>query len=287
MERLLAVAALIALIHFVNTLIYSVRLSGVRTRKLALAISLFNVVFLLASTANTIQAPLLASIVERVINAGEAFMLSGEQLLLHPVYQEQLKALEYQIRLVMVGATVGTLLGAAMIPAFVQVFSRAILIFDRIGSVPQMILMMLISPRRVIALSRQLYLPARNSLRLLTARRMALPKTFLVLNIVVTGIYTTGVLSALYAMALFPDLRATAALLSPIINGVATVLSATVVDPTAATITDQALNGERSEEDVKQMALYLSVTRFLGTIFAQLLFLPSAYLIRYVAAWLA
>lgn len=290
MDRLLAVAVLTAVIHLVNTLTYSVRLSGVRTRRLATAISLFNVIFLLASTANTIQGPLLSSIVERAINAGEAQLsgkIPGDQLINQPVYMEQLALLDHNIRFVIAAATVGTIIGTALIPAFVHIFIRAILLFEESGSVPRMIGMALISPRRLFSLSRQFCLPRGNSFKLLTVRRIALPKTFLVLNIIVTGVYTTGVLSALYAGALFPDFRSTAALLSAVINGIATVLAATVVDPTAASITDQAIRGERSEADVKQMALYLSVTRFLGTIFAQAIFLPSAYFIKYVATWLA
>ena len=40
MERLLIVAALTAVIHMINTLIYAVRISGVRTQRLATALSL-------------------------------------------------------------------------------------------------------------------------------------------------------------------------------------------------------------------------------------------------------
>ena len=130
-------------------------------------------------------------------------------------------------------------------------------------------------------------IPGREAFRNLSSRKGAIPKTFIILNFFVTGIYTTGVLSALYAGALFPDFRAAAATLSAVVNGVATILSATVVDPTAAVITDQALRGDRSEEDVKQMAIYLSISRFLGTGFAQVIFVPSALLIKFMASLLA
>ncbi|KUK40790.1 MAG: hypothetical protein XD69_1163, partial [Clostridia bacterium 62_21] len=72
-------------------------------------------------------------------------------------------------------------------------------------------------------------------------------------------------------------------LLAPLVNGVATVLAATVVDPTAAMITDQALRGVRGEEDVKLMVMYLALTRLLGTMLAQVLFLPAAEAIYLVA----
>ncbi len=290
MERLLIVAVLTAIIHSINTLVYAVRISGVRTQRLATAFSLFNVVFLLASTANSIQGFLLASIVEQAIKVGEeqsgGMVLSG--LLIHqPAYQTQLTILDYKIRLVIVAATVGTIIGAALIPAFVNIFNRAIFLFEETGSVPRMIGMLFFSPRRVFKLAGQIYLPRKKSLSLATIRRKSIPKTFLVLNLVVTGVYTTGVLSSIYAGALFPDFRTTAASLSAVVNGIATILAATVVEPTAAAITDQALRGERSEDDVKQMALYLAITRILGTVLAQFIFVPAAYLVKFAASLLA
>jgi len=290
MERLLLVAALTALIHFVNTLIYAVRISGVRTGRLATAFSLFNVIFLLASTANSVQGFLLASIVERAIKAGQTGVggiAAAENLVRHPAYQAQLGALELDFRLIIAAATAGTMLGAMLIPAFVHIFSRAIFLFEETGSVPGMMARFLFSPRRVFGRAGRPSLSGRNLFKAAAARRLAIPSAFLVLNLVVTGVYTIGVLSSLFAGALFPDFRITAATMSAVVNGIATVLAATVVDPTAAAITDQALRGERSEDDVKQMALYLTITRLLGTVFAQLIFVPSAHLIKLAASLLA
>lgn len=290
MERLLIVAALTAVIHFINTLAYAIRISGVRTRRLATAFSIFNVIFLVASTANTIQAPILASIVEMVIKTGQTqtgVRVTDAQLVDSAVYQALLASLSDNIRIVILAATAGTIIAAALIPAFVNIFNRAIFLFEETGSVPRMLGSIIISPRRFMKIGGQIYLPGRSSLKIATKKKMAIPKTFLFLNIIVTGVYTTGVLSAIYAGALFPGFRSTATLLSAVVNGVATILSATVVEPTAAAITDQALREERGDEDVKQMVLYLTLTRVLGTVFAQVIFLPSAYLVKYVAALLA
>ncbi|BAF60709.1 hypothetical protein PTH_2528 [Pelotomaculum thermopropionicum SI] len=290
MERLLIVAALTAVIHLVNTLVYAVRISGVRTRRLATAFSLFNVIFLLASTANSIQGFLLASIMERVVEAGQTLpgvRIPADQLIYHPAYQKLLASLEYNTRIVIAAATLGTLLGAALIPSFVHIFARAIFLFEETGSVPRLVGLIFFSPRKFLKLSGQVYLPRKNSLKLAAARKANIPKLFLILNLVVTGIYTTGVLSAIYAGALFPSFRTTASTLTSVVNGIATILAATVVEPTAAAITDQALRGERSEDDVKQMALYLTVTRLLGTVLAQLIFVPSAYLVKFAASLLA
>ncbi|MDA8097884.1 MAG: lipid II flippase Amj family protein [Clostridia bacterium] len=286
MTRLLIVIALTSVIHLINTLIYSVRLSGVRTQRLATAISLFNVIFLISSTANMIQAPLLSAIVERSINTaldGVAVPGRLNEFVDTPAYQVQLGLLAEDIRLVILAATLGTIIGALMIPTFVRVFSRLILIFDEIGSVPRLVLLILFSPRRLRRAMDYVQVPSMSEIRRTAHERIGLPKGFLVFNVVVTGIYTTGVLSALYAGALFPDYRSTAVLLSAIVNGFATVLLATIVDPTAARITDQAIRGVRPERDVQMMVFWLAVSRLAGTVLAQLLFVPAALLIRFVA----
>lgn len=290
MDRLLIVAALTAVIHFTNTLAYAVRISGVRTRRLATAFSLFNVIFLVASTANTIQAPILASIVEMVIKTGQTqagVRVTDAQLVNSAEYQALLVSLSDDIRIVILAATVGTLIAAALIPAFVNIFNRAIFLFEETGSVPRMLGSIIISPRRFMKIGGELYLPGRSSLQIASKKRIAIPKTFLFLNIIVTGVYTTGVLSAIYAGALFPGFRSTATLLSAVVNGIATILAATVVEPTAAAITDRAMREDRGDEDVKQMVLYLTLTRVVGTVFAQLIFLPAAYLVKYAASLLA
>ncbi|MDI6630987.1 MAG: lipid II flippase Amj family protein [Bacillota bacterium] len=287
-NTLAIVIGLTVLIHLVHTLIYSVRLAGVRTERLATAYSLFNLIFLIASTANTVQAPLLSSLVEKAINRGLAAVpprAPAEVLLASPVYREELAVLDHNIRLVILAATLGTILGGLLIPAFVRIFSRGILLFEEVGSVPRLILFSL-SPRRLYRTIKTVRPAAPEALRRAIRQRTSIPKGFLLLNVLITGIYTTGVLSALYAGALFPYYRATATLLSPIVNGIATLLAATVVDPTAAMLTDQALRGKRDERDIRQMVTHLAVTRFLGTLLAQVLFLPAAQIVRYVAAFI-
>ncbi|MEW6273965.1 MAG: lipid II flippase Amj family protein [Bacillota bacterium] len=263
----MVVALLTTVIHMTDTLVYAVRFSGVSTKRLATAFSLFQIISLLASTANLIQAPLLSSVVEQVINIG--LKETGH-------HQELLLQLNHQIRLVILSATAGTVAGVLFTPVFIYVFTRIIFLFEEAGSIPRLILMLL-SPRWVFLLisKRSLWSPRRK-----VFSRRNIPLTFLAANVIIIGIWTTGVLSALYAGALIPDYRSTASLLSGVVNGMATILSAVVVDPTAATITDQALRGERDQNDVKQMVYFLCLTRILGTFLAQFLFLPAADLIK-------
>ncbi|MBE3587661.1 MAG: lipid II flippase Amj family protein [Thermoanaerobacteraceae bacterium] len=282
MTRLLVVAVLTAIIHLINTLIYSVRLAGVRTQRLATALSLFQVIFLIASTANLIQAPLMSTIVEHAINTGLK-QAGGADVLSDPFYQGLLEQLKWQIRLVILSATAGTVLGGLLIPTFVRVFIRGIMLLEDTGSVPRMFLKLALSPRQMFSLIRQIRLPGVGRFRDTLREPLRIPRFFLLANILITGIWTTGVLSALYAGAMLPQFRSTATLTSGIVNGVASVLAATVVDPTAAMITDQAMRGVRPEEDVKQMSVYLALTRLLGTVLAQVFFIPGAIIIRFVA----
>jgi len=290
MDRYLVVLALTVVLHLISTLAYSARVAGVRTQRLLTAFSLYNVVYLLATFSNNIQAPLLTSIMEHGIKAGAiqaGNLVPAEQLVYHEAYREQLVILAGQIRLVMVAATLGTMVGAVMIPIFVRVFVRAIQLFEKTGSVTWAFLKLPFSRLPWRGLHARLFFPFRcGSIKTLLIQKIVIPKKFLLINIIVTGLYTSGVLSALYAGAMFPDFRTTAATLATFINGIATILGAIVVEPTASSITDEALRGDRDEWDVKQMAFYLALTRLLGTIFAQVLFLPCAHLIKLIAQML-
>ncbi len=284
MGRLLAVFFLTAMIHLINTLIYSVRISGVKTGRLATALSLFNVVFLVSSTANMIQGPLLATIVEGAIHRGwssEVTPVMEREMNFPQGYFAQLDALAGEIRVIIIAATLGTLLGTLLIPYFIKAFEYVIIAFDKIGSVPRVILMALLAPQK---LAKYVSVPEPPKLSGKAKYEMTgLPWNFLAANVLVTGIFTVGVLSALYAGALYPGYRASATMLASVVNGIAQVLFATIVDPTAARLTDQALRGKRALMEIKKMAYCLALTRLTGTVLAQALFLPSAYFIRYVA----
>ncbi|HOV80032.1 MAG TPA: DUF2837 family protein [Bacillota bacterium] len=286
MDRLLPVTILTAFIHMIITFHYSIRLAGLRTGRLFTAISIFNVVYLLASASNVIQAPLLTSVIEHAIKAGtmQAGVAPAGQLPCAETYKEQLILLEGKLRLVMFASTAGTAAGALMIPAVVRVFIRAIRIFEEVGSVPVVFVRLFFSlPWRRAGAALPRFRPA----ALLIKKRMAIPKNILLINIVVTGFYTTGVLSALYAGAMFPDFRSTATSLSVIVNGFAVVIGSVVVEPVLSAITDQAMCGARNETDIKQLTLCMALTRLLGTVFAQVFFLPCAYLVEYFARLLA
>ena len=290
MDRLLFVFLLTAFINLINSLTRSSRLSGVRTGSLATAISLFGVVYLAASFANTLQAPLLASTVELIIKGAynEALLIApGAGVTTVPVYQEALADLNQKLRFVLLGATAGALLGTLAIPSFVTSFSNAINAFGRTGSVFRVIPLILLSflkPRSGI-LKIRMSSPA--TLRELISRRMATPWSFLLWNMFSYSLWTSNVLAGLYAGALFPEFRGTAIMMAAIVGNAAIVVNVMMVDPVLAVVTDAVARGDKPEAELKQIIFLLAISNLLGTILAQAIFEPVARGLMILTRWVA
>jgi len=260
MNPLLLICILTGIIHLAETAAASMRLAGVRTKQVATSLSFVNATLLVTRTSNMIQAPFLGGMVDAAILHGNPMSLVTN------------------FRWVIFAAFIGNSIGAILTPFFVAVFTKAIQRFEKVGSVPRLIGAAFI-PRNFKAILKRLRLPERESLLNLSLK--GIPQTFLWVNLILVSIYAIGVLSSLYAGALVPEFRITASQLSAIVNGIATILLVTLVDPTCAYITDQAVRGKRKESDVRAMVFYIIMGRVAGTlILSQLLFLPSAEYIK-------
>lgn len=279
MERLLLVFLLTVFINLINTLTRSSRLAGVRTGHLATAISLFGVVYLAASFANTLQAPLLASTVERIIDEA-----GSQSLLVAPgvsgtstwPYQEALSGLNGKLRLVIFGATTGTFLGMLLIPSFITSFSNSIIAFRWTGSVIKVTMLILGSLLRPGSGIIKLRFSSWLTLKKILFSRMSVPSNFLYWNLISYSLWTANVLSGLYAGALYPEFRSTAVLMASIVGNAAIVLNVMMVDPVLAKVTDAVARGEKDEAELKQIIFYLAFSNLLGTLFSQVIFEPVA-----------
>jgi hypothetical protein len=105
--QILIVFALTFIIHLISTLSYSVRIVGIRTKRIAISFALFNVMVLISRTANGFQAPLLASQVEKNIKEGLKGDLSD-------------------FRFILLAATLATIIGGVLIPTFQRVLSKSV-----------------------------------------------------------------------------------------------------------------------------------------------------------------
>ena|SRR5579859_1797237 len=114
--NLTIILVLTGIVHCLDTAAYASRIAGVRTGRLALTGALFNIVALASRVAYTLQAPLLGSAVDRMVQ------------------QNHLGGLLRDFHIIIGAASVGTLLGAMLIPSFVAVFSRGALAYEAHGS---------------------------------------------------------------------------------------------------------------------------------------------------------
>lgn len=250
------------IIHLSETLTYSLRLAGVRAGKLAVALSLSGVILLISRTANMVQAPLTGKLIDFAKqNVGYNLVDS--------------------FRLIIGAATLGTFAAILLFPSAVLLSSRLISHLEAAGSIPQMIRYS-ISVQKIHHVRYHFRLP---KLSMLSRLRIGgIPKRLVILHVLVTAIYTIGVLAALLASTLTVEHSIAASQSSGLINGIATILLTLLIDPQIGLITDKVLKGEKEIASLNKVFGLLMVSRLLGTVLAQVLLLPAASCIRWVVA---
>lgn len=67
------------------------------------------------------------------------------------------------------------------------------------------------------------------------------------------------------------------------INGFATILLFALIDPQLSVMTDDVIDGRVSEAVFRRTIIWISLSRLVGTILAQALFLPAARLVALIA----
>ena len=79
------------------------------------------------------------------------------------------------------------------------------------------------------------------------------------------------------------EFRVTASQLSAVINGLATILLFALIDPQLSVMTDDVVEGRVDEPLFRRTIVWISFSRLAGTALAQLLLLPAAMAIAWVA----
>jgi hypothetical protein len=100
---------------------------------------------------------------------------------------------------------------------------------------------------------------------------------------IAVSMLTVGVLAALYAGVIAPEYRTTASTLSSVITGISTILLFVFIDPYLSVMTDEVLEGSRSEGEFRSTITYMVAGRTLGTLMAQILLIPAANIIGYIS----
>lgn len=259
-EKLLFIASFIFIIHSIETLAYAVRLSGARVRMIASALSLFNIMVIVSRLANMMQQPFTGSLID---NAPK---------------ENALEFVEAQFRILIGASTIGTVFGIILFPTFIALFSRAIIhLSEEKGSVPSL-MKRLFSLHYIKRGLTHFSLPKFSYLK--DSKMKDVPIKLFCVNMIITSIYTIGVLSALYASLLAPERASTAIMASGLINGIATILLVIFIDPKLSVMADDVVNQRGSYTKLKSMSLMMVTSRLLGTILAQFMFIWGA---KYIA----
>jgi hypothetical protein len=262
--NLLIICALTFVIHMVGTLAYAVRIAGVRTRRIAISFSLFNILVLVSRTSNSFQGPFLAKRIESRLITGEA-----SSPLLH------------DFRYLLLTTTVATLVGALLVPTFQRLFSGAVHHFQTHRSLLHLARFAFTS-RGISSIKAGICMPsAPNVTRLSSGTGVSSP--VIALNVLAMALWTLGVFASLYAGYLKPELRVTCSNLSSVVNGLATIMMFVFIDPQVSLMTDDVVEGRLTDGRFRRAITSLIGARFVGTLVAQFLLVPSAFLIMRVA----
>lgn len=262
--RIVIVLVLTFTINVIGTLAYSTRVTGITTGKIAISFSIFNILALISRTANSLQGPFLSKKVETSIKLGT----NGN--------------LTYTFRYIIVAATFGCIIGALVMPTFQKIFAKAVRAFDVYRSVPKLIFHGF-SKSGITQLKSCVKIPSKENLA--QVRNLeGMPKKVILYNIIVTALSTTAVLSSIYAGVLNPTFRTTCSSLTSIVSSLATILLYIFIDPCLSVMTDDVINGKRSPASFKRCIAFMVSSRIIGTVAAQIIFIPGAMLIAHIAS---
>lgn len=261
--QIVIVLVLTFIIYIISTLAYSVRIVGVKTGRIAISFAVFNIFALISRTASSIQAPLMAKTVESTIITGNP------------------QSLLVVFRWILVSTTLGTILGALLMPTFIKVFGKAVESFSIYRSIPKL-LFHGFSKSGMEQFKSSVTKPKKENLAQLKSLKM-IPKKIIVLNTMASAIATVGVLASLYAGCLNPELRTTCSTLSTVINGGATILMFIFIDPFISMLTDDVIRGECTELQFGRCIIFIVGGLIVGTVLAQFLLVPGAEVISFIA----
>jgi hypothetical protein len=184
-------------------------------------------------------------------------------------------------RWLLLSATLATVIGAFLIPTFQRIFSRAVLHFQTHRSIPRLLLHGFFNGG-LSHIKDAASLPLSANVTQIRAGH-GISIGIIIMNVVAVALWTIGVFASLYAGYLNPEVRVTSSTLSSIVNGVATIMMFVFIDPHMSVMTDDVVEGRVTEAQFRKAIVWLVGSRLVGTVLAQLLLVPAAGAIAYVA----
>lgn len=260
---LVMILLLTGFINLIGALAYAARIAGVRTRRIAMSFALFNILVLFSRTSNSFLGPFLAKRIETRLQDG-----SGASLFL-------------DMQLTLAAASLATLIGVLLVPTGQRIFVAAIGEFQQTRSTAKLV-RQVFTKRGMKLVRASLRVPSRRNIRF-SALPAGISWKILIANCLAQSLLAVGVVASLYAGYLAPEFRVTASQLSAVINGFATILLFAFIDPQLSVLTDDAVDGKVDQASFRRAISLISYSRLAGTVLAQVLLLPAAMLIAYIA----
>lgn len=240
---------------------YAARLAGASSGRVATSMSFYNLVAMASRFGAFFYTPMLGALSDR------AALAAGG----HAPLQFQ-----WQLRVIVFASALGAMLGTLLLPSFTQWFARGIRSFERSGSLP-LVTMKMFVPRVAFSIFASLRAPDASVLGGLHLKYIS--PHLLAFNVLTSAVYAISMVAATYASVLDPSAARTALLSTGLVNAVAMASFTFVVDPASAYMTDMAVKGERSLDDVRRLMVLLSLTTILGILVGQALLVPAAHLV--------
>ncbi len=240
-----------ALVSGLLTANVAARPAAVETGRVATSFTVANLLVLGTRFANLLYLPLLGSFVDIAVNNN-----STEELYT-------------QFQFIIGCCSVGTLCSLLLLPTLVAWFCTMIQTITEQGSMLKALIYRA-QPWHWGDLIKDIKLPGHLGQSLTDWKDI--PKGFIFMNLLATGIWTIGGLCALYVSAIVPSMKATATLLSGLVNGGAAIMFSLFVDPTVSRITDHVVEGKLKQSRIYLVTVLLAWSNFLGTLLAFALF---------------
>lgn len=215
-KQLLLICALTFIIHIIGTLAYSVRIAGIRARRIAVSLALFSILMLLSRTSNSFLGPFFNPTFAKRVETGIDQHIAASTLLI-------------DFRWLLFSASLATILGTILIPTFQRAFCRAVEHFQVHRSVPKLLLHAVFKGGlSYLKTSASLPKPA-NVTGLREKSGVSISMTVIATALWTVGASLSTLTAALYAGVLDPSVRVTSSTLSSIINGGATIMMAVFI----------------------------------------------------------
>ncbi len=264
-KRLIIIFVITFFINFLSSASASLRFAGIKTNSITTALSLSNIILLITRLANLFQTPFLGSMIDL------AFKYNQTDILL------------LKLHIIIFSATLGTFFGILFFNTFENIFIKWINLFNKTLSIPKTFYY-LIYPKTYLVIINSI---SKVNFYLDKSIIREVPKIIIFSSLFVSAFWTTGVLSAMYASVLVPEYARTATILSGIVNGIATILFTIFLDPIIAHITDKVYNNQKDIKFLYNSIFLMLAFTLLGTILAQFVLKPGAYLIAIITKLVA